>query len=255
MHGTPSLPEKTHAHFPHPPNLCLQSPHPATDTLQGVAARRGRRGAGGEDAEPLAPGPRKMVSLRRHGGSDWASDRPFRFTPRTARRACLCGTQGGRRWRMRRHRPPGWVPSGRRPPSVRFAMEREADEKTERPGPETGEQHPRLLSLQRDRSRGHKPLNGALKGATYKNNHSRQLPAPRPKAVAKPGANRTRQRHGMPASYRPRPLRSASASPTKSRAACGRPEPLRQTMPICTTGNAPETSRLSMRSPSSDQGR
>jgi len=39
--------------------------------------------------------------------------------PRTARRACLCGTQGGRRWRMRRHRPPGWTPSGRKPlPSV-----------------------------------------------------------------------------------------------------------------------------------------
>ncbi len=118
-HGTPSLPGKTPPPFPRPPNLCLQSPHPATDTLQGVAARRGRRGAGGEDAEPLAPGLRKMVPLRRHGGSGRASDQPFRFTPRTARRACLCGTQGGRRRRMRRHRPPGWVPSGRKPlPSV-----------------------------------------------------------------------------------------------------------------------------------------
>ena len=113
-HRTPSLPEKTHAHFPRPPNLCLQSPHPATDTLQGVAARRGRRGAEGEDAEPLAPGSRKMVPLRRHEGSGRASEQPFRFTPRTARRACLCGTQGGRRWRMRRHRPPGWTPSGRK---------------------------------------------------------------------------------------------------------------------------------------------
>jgi len=51
-------------------------------------------------------------------------------------------------------------------PSVCFAMERGADEKTERPVPETGEHHPRLLPLQKDRSRGHKPLNGALKGAT-----------------------------------------------------------------------------------------
>ncbi|MGB3877187.1 MAG: hypothetical protein WA980_15160, partial [Shinella zoogloeoides] len=51
-------------------------------------------------------------------------------------------------------------------PSVRFAMERGADAKTERPMPETGEQHPGLLPLQRDPSRGHKPLNGALKGAT-----------------------------------------------------------------------------------------
>jgi hypothetical protein len=40
------------------------------------------------------------------------------------------------------------------------------------------------------------------------------------------------------------PLRRASATPMKSRAACGRPEPLRQTMPTCTTGRAPETSRL-----------
>ena len=53
-------------------------------------------------------------------------------------------------------------------PSVRFAMERGADAKTERPVPETGEDHPRPLPLQRDRSRGQKPLNGALKGATYK---------------------------------------------------------------------------------------
>jgi len=53
-------------------------------------------------------------------------------------------------------------------PSVRFAMERGADAKTERPMPETGEDHPRPLPLQRDRSRGQKPLNGALKGATYK---------------------------------------------------------------------------------------
>jgi len=33
--------------------------------------------------------------------------------------------------------------------------------------PETGERHPPSRALQRDRSRGQKPLNGALKGATY----------------------------------------------------------------------------------------
>ena len=49
-------------------------------------------------------------------------------------------------------------------PSVRFAMACEADAKTERPMPETGEDRLRLLPSQRDR----KPLNGALKGATYK---------------------------------------------------------------------------------------
>jgi hypothetical protein len=40
------------------------------------------------------------------------------------------------------------------------------DDKTGRPIPETGEGHRRPRLLQRDRSRGHKPLNGALKGAT-----------------------------------------------------------------------------------------
>ena len=41
----------------------------------------------------------------------------------------------------------------------------------------------------------------------------------------------------------------------KSCAAAERGAPLRQTMPTRTTGRAPETSRLSIRSPSSDQGR
>ena len=72
-------------------------------------------------------------------------------------------------------------------PSVRFAMERETDEKT----PEAGEQHPRFLSSQRDWSREHKPLNGALKGAAS-NNHSRQRPAPRPMLVDKPRARSPR---------------------------------------------------------------
>lgn len=63
-------------------------------------------------------------------------------------------------------------------PSVRFAMERGADAKTERPVPETGEDHPRPLPLQRDRSRGQKPLNGALKGATYKQSVEAAFSAP-----------------------------------------------------------------------------
>ena len=81
--------------FPRLPDLCLYSLHPAADTPQGVAARRDRRGAWGKDAKPHAPGLRKVVSLRRHGGSGRMSDRSCRFTPRTARRMCLCGTQGG----------------------------------------------------------------------------------------------------------------------------------------------------------------
>ena len=77
--GTPSLPDKTPSHFPRPLNPCLQSPHPVTDTLPGVAVRRGRRFWFGTDVSPCRKGLRKMVSLRRHGGSDRVSDRPFRF--------------------------------------------------------------------------------------------------------------------------------------------------------------------------------
>jgi hypothetical protein len=108
-------------HFPRLINPCLQSSHPVADTLQGVAARRARRRVWGKDAKSHAPGLRKVVSLRRHGGSDGISDRSCRFAPRTARRMCLCGIQGGWIWRMRRHRLPGWnapgephaLPSGR----------------------------------------------------------------------------------------------------------------------------------------------
>ena len=45
------------------------SPHPAADTPQGVAARRGRRFWRGTDVSRRQRGLRKMVSLRRHGGS------------------------------------------------------------------------------------------------------------------------------------------------------------------------------------------
>ena len=108
-----------------------------------------------------------MVSLRRHGGSDGVSDRSRRFMPQMARRMCLCGTQGGRDWRMRRHRPPGGnrpegesLPSGSPERAVSMSKRRCSR-------PETGERHPPSRLLQRDRSRGQKPLNGALKGATY----------------------------------------------------------------------------------------
>jgi hypothetical protein len=74
----------------------------------------------------------------------------------------------GRNWRMRRHRPPGWKQAGwfertARPyrQGVRYGCQ------TAMPLPETGGQHPPFPPLQRDRSRGQKPLNGALKGASY----------------------------------------------------------------------------------------
>ena len=53
----------------------------------------------------------------------------------------------------------------------------------------------------------------------------------------------------------PRPKCCACARPTKSRVAWVRAEPRRHTIPTCTTGSAPEISRLSIRSPSSDHGR
>lgn len=46
------------------------------DTPGGVPARLNRRGSWGKDAKPHAPGPRKMVSLRRHGGNRRVTDRP-----------------------------------------------------------------------------------------------------------------------------------------------------------------------------------
>ena len=166
-HGIPPLPGKTPPPFPRPPNLCLQSPHPATDTLQGVAARRSRRGAGGEDAEPLAPGLRKMVPSGDTGEAAGHRTNPFASRPeRRAGRACAAHKGAGDGGCVGIVRRDGYRPEGA--PSVRFAMERGADAKTERPMPETGEQHPGLLPLQRDPSRGQKPLNGALKGATYK---------------------------------------------------------------------------------------
>ena len=54
---------------PHPAKPCLQSCHPATDTLPGVAAGRGRRLLCGKDVNLHRKGLRKMVSLRRHGGN------------------------------------------------------------------------------------------------------------------------------------------------------------------------------------------
>lgn len=181
----PQFQEKQPPPFPRPANPCLQSP-----SRRGYTARRCSEGESalvvGEGRAPSPWGPRKMVSLRRHGGS------------------------GGRRTGLSLHKPPDGAPGvpvrhirgqemvdasassagmdtvRKETPSIRFAMEREADAKTERPMPETGEQHPHFLSSQRHPSRGHKPPKGAPKGVTS-NNQSRQLPAPRPIGATNPG--------------------------------------------------------------------
>ncbi len=108
-HGTPSPPQKTTptrfpAHRTHAYN------RPIPPRIHCKALQRGGDGAGCVG---------KTQNLMHRARGNWSpsgdtgeaarvSDRPFRFMPRTARRACLCGTQGGRDWRMRRHRPPEW---------------------------------------------------------------------------------------------------------------------------------------------------
>jgi len=145
----------------------------------------------GKDLSLRHEGPRKMVSLRRHGGKRRGVGPAF-FASHPGRRAGrACAAHKGQEMADPSASSAGMDTVRKETPSVRFAMEREADEKTERPMPETGEQHPRFLSSQRDWSRGHKALNGALKGATS-NNHSGQLPAPRPMLFDKPRARSPR---------------------------------------------------------------
>ena len=152
--------------------------HPAVDTLQGVAARRGRRFRCGRDVILHRRGLRKMASLRRHGGSGRVSDHnPCASCPeRRAGRVCAAhkgAGDGGCVGIVRRegHRPEG-NPFRPRRHGVRCGIVQ-----TERPFPETGETRPPLPPLQRDRSRGQKPPNGAPEGAAY-NIQSRQLRRP-----------------------------------------------------------------------------
>ena len=89
-------------HIPVPETRAHTCPVPPSDTPAGVLARRGRRWWWGNDVSPHHRGPRKMVSLRRHGERRRVTDQPSSLDARTARRACLCGTQGGRRRWCRR---------------------------------------------------------------------------------------------------------------------------------------------------------
>jgi hypothetical protein len=169
---------------------------PPSDTPQGVAARRGRRGAWGDDAKPHAPGLRKMVSLRRHGGNGGMSDRSCRFMPRTARRACLCGTQGDGDWRMRRHRPPAWRKAGRWRHLPRSAKACAPDVKRHCPFRKPAKDTAFSILAERPESRAKTAERGA--GRCHLNIfQSRQLPAPRPTSFDTRCA-RTRVRHRMP---------------------------------------------------------
>jgi hypothetical protein len=71
-------------------------PHPATDTPRGVVARRGRRFWRGTDVGRRPRGLRKMVSLRRHGGSGGRRTEPSASCPeRRAGRACAAHKGAG----------------------------------------------------------------------------------------------------------------------------------------------------------------
>jgi hypothetical protein len=127
-------------------------------------------------------GPRKMVSLRRHGGSDGTSDRPFASRPeRRAGRVCAAhkgdGTGGCVGVVRRKESSPGSsIP-------VRFAKACGRMQKRRCSLSETGENHPLSRPLQRDRSRGQKPPNGAPEGV-IPNTFDAAPPAPRPNALS-----------------------------------------------------------------------
>ena len=93
------------------------------------------------------------------------SDQPFRFTPRTARRMCLCGTQGDRNRRDASASSAGTERSGKAKAFSSTAAigaagtnDGETDRKPANPIPCPGPCRETGVAE-------HKPLNGALKGA------------------------------------------------------------------------------------------
>ncbi|TCN41512.1 hypothetical protein EV665_113101 [Shinella granuli] len=143
--------------------------HPAADTPRGVVARRGRRGAWGEDAEPHAPGLRKMVSLRRHGGSGGRRTEPSVSRPeRRAGRACAAHKGAGLADASASSAGMKTVRKGLpfRPPSPRRAM---ADAKTENGLlPETdGKRPPGPAFAEGPKSRAKTAERGAERRHTY----------------------------------------------------------------------------------------
>ena len=84
--------------FPHPPKPCLQSCHPVTDRLSGVAARRARRFGVWDDVHHPLEGPRGNWSPSGDNGRSGGPVGPILpSSSLTGRRMCLCGTQGGGR--------------------------------------------------------------------------------------------------------------------------------------------------------------
>ena len=136
--------------FPRPAHPCLQSSHPA----EGYAARRGSQAGSAlavrEGRRPSPEGPAENGLPPATRGKRQGIGPPCRFTPRTARRMCLCGTQGG--WLggcvgiVRRD---GSSPERRQTPFRRQGPQGEVlrGEKSDRPIPETGGRHPRIAAF------------------------------------------------------------------------------------------------------------
>ena len=161
--------------FPHPPKPCLQSCHPVTDRLSGVAARRGRRFGGWDDVHYLLEGSAETgLPPATRGQAAGLSDRSCRFHPNRApdvpvrharRRASIA-------WRLRGY--PRFTQCRWRRPAC-----------------------PQSPPSQRDRSRRHKPPNGAPEGVTlnYSKRGTAGAPSDQPMTprLAKPGRD---GRHG-----------------------------------------------------------
>ena len=142
--------------IPVPQLHAILVPVPSSDRLSGVAARRDRRRARGDDVNLHTRGLQKMVFPWRHGARPRVSDRPLTAAARNRAPGAS----------VRRGRAAG--------PDV-FAGQSCPSESFGKPAIENA----RALAQQRDCSYGQKPPNGAPEGVTYLT-PTRQLPAPRP---------------------------------------------------------------------------
>ena len=130
--------------FPHPPKPCLQSCHPVADRLSGVAARRGRRFGWRKD-------------VRRH--PEGSAETGLPPATREKRRACRTDPAVFQPNRA----PDVPVRHARRRASIAWRLRgfpRFAQCRWRRPA------CPQSPPSQRDRSRRHKPPNGAPEGVT-----------------------------------------------------------------------------------------